>query len=77
MRRKVAKKGRCPVDGKVTYRDERSARTAIGNIKARNGHESKMPQRVYWCEDARGWHLTSADYVSGLYAEKAKMENDE
>jgi hypothetical protein len=75
VRRKVARKGRCPIDGKVTYRDEHSARRAMHN--AQNHFDGRVPQRVYFCEDAKGWHLTSTDDISGLYAERARMERDE
>lgn len=75
MRRKVAKKGRCPIDGKVTYRDELSARRAMRNVKNHFNPE-KSPQRVYFCDDAHGWHLTSTDDVSGMFAERARARDE-
>lgn len=73
MRRKVAKKKRCHVCNKVTYRDQVSARRAIRNVNRR--YEDKVT-RVYFCEAAGGFHLTSTDEISGLYAEREEAKNE-
>lgn len=73
MKRKVAKKGRCLVDGKVTYRDEKSARRAMKNVQA---ILDPGVERVYYCEDAHGWHMTSTDEISGLYAERERGRHE-
>lgn len=43
----------CPVDGKRIFSSRRQARRATAAVHWRI--------RIYWCEDARGWHVTNGD----------------
>ena len=59
MRRNIAKKSRCAICDKATFRDERSAKRAIADVVRLNPGKDYVPERWYWCEHAKGYHLTS------------------
>lgn len=71
MKRKVGrKKSKClESGGKVSYRDEASARRVLNVIRDAGQPDRRMPERVYPCDDCGGWHLTGTSELSGFYAE--------
>lgn len=54
-RRKV----KCGKTGKTRYRDHIAAKLGLANIQTYGDTRGKTPQRVYYCHDCGGWHLTS------------------
>ena len=56
------KKRNCP-SGKVRYRSEDHASTALSEIRAARQFHDADPERVesryYYCRRCNGWHLTS------------------
>src|SRR5262245_14268614 len=63
---------KCPVSGKLRFRDAREAKRAIQNAASsrRKAGEDGVPcrrreRRCYECDECQGWHLTSwADALS-------------
>ncbi len=51
-------RGRCPVTGKIRYRDELAGLIALADCQTQPGH-GRRERRAYHCEHCRGWHLTS------------------
>ena len=49
---------------KQYYRDQASARLALGSVLKKAKPGAKLPRRVYPCDVCDGWHLT-AKKVSG------------
>lgn len=64
MRREVAKTSKCPVTGKVSYRDTTSAARALRNVSRSVDtgalvDTGKMPVRYYECQFCSHFHLTA------------------
>lgn len=51
--------GRCKATGKLSYKDERTAATALDRLRSARGRRGHMESRVYECESCPRWHLTS------------------
>lgn len=64
MRRDVVKAKKCPVTGKVSYKDTDSAARALANV-ARSveagqlADTGRLPTRYYECQFCPNYHLTS------------------
>jgi hypothetical protein len=66
-RRKTKKNlGKCPTTGKVRFRDDVEAKSALQRAKsqrkqsAETGSQTRRHEaRTYRCKDCGGWHLTS------------------
>jgi hypothetical protein len=47
---------RCEISGKVKYPSLKDAKTTLNSLKSRRGKHAA--ERVYLCEDCKGYHLT-------------------
>ena len=49
---------------KVLYKDKIEAMFILSqlNLRGRKGHPNRREKRCYYCNQCKGWHITSQEY---------------